>query len=198
MNLIRSNATLRPFPSGWLVAALLVASGVLWAVMFFGPLAYLAQLAGGAAPFDVRPFLYSEQEARAFLAAIGEQGRTFYGHRELLLDSIYPPLYAVSRGLALWWLTMPRRVREAPLPRGWRHALIAVPIVMASLDMIENVCIARMLSAWPALSPGLVHISSLATRLKMMAGALTELSMAVLAALWLLRLARRRASRRKI
>ena len=52
----QSDAVPRQFPSGWLVAALLWASGVLWAVMFFGPLAHLSQFAGGAAPFDVRPF----------------------------------------------------------------------------------------------------------------------------------------------
>jgi hypothetical protein len=188
MDSIRSK-THRQFPSGWLVATLLVASGVLWAVMFFGPLAQLARLAGGAAPFDVRPFGYSYDEARAFLSTIGEAGRHYYGHRELPLDMIYPPLYAVSRGLALWWLTMPGRVRTAPLPLQWRCALVALAVVMASLDTIENVCIARMLATWPALSPALVQISSLATRVKIMAGALTELSMAVLAVLWLKRMA---------
>jgi hypothetical protein len=95
----------------------LVASGLLWAVMFFGPLARLSHLAGGAEPFDIRPFGYSDEEARAFLSAIGEPGRHYYGDRELPLDMIYPPLYALSRGLALWWLTMPGRVRAAPPPR---------------------------------------------------------------------------------
>jgi hypothetical protein len=37
---------------GFLVAALLIASGLLWAVMFFGPLAHLTHLAGGLIPFD--------------------------------------------------------------------------------------------------------------------------------------------------
>ena len=185
MDPIQSDAAPQQFPSAWLVAALLVASGVLWALMLFGPLAQLSHLAGGAAPFDVRPFGYSDDEARAFLAAIGEQGRHYYGYRELPLDMIYPPLYAVSRGLALWWLTMPGRVRAAPLSRRWRTALVAIPVAMASLDMIENACIARMLSTWPELSPDLVQVASLATRAKIMAGALTELSMAVLAALWL-------------
>jgi hypothetical protein len=92
-----------------------------------------------------------------FFAAIGEQGRHYYGYRELPLDMIYRPLYAVSRGLALWWLTMPGRVRAALLPRRWRIALVAIPVVMASLDMIENACIARMLSTWPELSPALVQ-----------------------------------------
>jgi hypothetical protein len=30
--------------------------------------------------------------------------------------AFYPPLYAVSRGLALWWLTMPGRIGKAPVP----------------------------------------------------------------------------------
>ena len=36
---------------GFLVAVLLVASGLMWAVMFFGPLAHLTRLAGGLTPF---------------------------------------------------------------------------------------------------------------------------------------------------
>jgi hypothetical protein len=39
----------------WLVAGLLVLSGLMWAVMFFGPLAHLTHLAGGLTPFDIRP-----------------------------------------------------------------------------------------------------------------------------------------------
>jgi hypothetical protein len=69
----------------------------------------------------------------------------------------------------------------------WCPVLIAVPVVMASLDVVENGCIARMLWTWPDLSRDLVHVSNLATRAKIMAGALTELLMAVLAMLWLVR-----------
>ncbi len=160
----------RQFPSGVLVAVLLAASGLLWAVMFFGPLAQLARLAGGVTPFDIRPWGYSYAEAHVFLDAIGEQGRRYYASPELILDAFYPPLYAVSRGLALWWLTMPGRVLEAPLPMKIRSALIAVPILMASLDVIENGCIATMLWTWPELSKGVVEVSSLATQAKIIAG----------------------------
>ncbi len=185
----RSAQIRQPFPSGLLVAGLLCASGLLWAVMFFGPLAHLSRLAGGAAPFDIRPFGYSEQEARAFLDAIGEAGRHYYASPELLLDMFYPPLYAVSRGLALWWLTVPGRSRGVPWPPRLRDALIAVPLVMASLDVVENLCIAAMLWTWPDLSPALVQVSSAATRVKIMAGALTEVLMAGFAVMWLARLA---------
>jgi hypothetical protein len=177
----------KQFPSGFLVAALLVASGLLWAVMFFGPLAHLTQLAGGLTPFDIRPKGYSYAEARAFLEAIGEQGRRYYASPELVIDTFYPPLYAVSRGLALWWLTMPGRLREDPLPLKVRYALVAVPILMASLDLFENGCIAVILWTWPDLSHGFVEVSSLATQIKIMAGVFTEAVMGALAAIWLMR-----------
>ncbi len=179
----------------FLVVALLVASGLLWAVMFFGPLAHLTHLGGGLTPFDIRSKGYSYLEARAFLEAMGEEGRRYYASPELVIDTFYPPLYSVSRGLALWWLTMPGRVRDAPLPLKVRYALIAVPILMASLDLVENSCIAVMLWTWPELSDGLVEVSSLATRVKILAGVLTEVLMGVLAVLWLMRsVIRRRAS----
>jgi hypothetical protein len=168
------------FPSGRLVAALLAGNGALWAVMFFGTLAHLQALAG-AAPFDIRPLGYSYEEAQAFLGAIGEQGRAYYLNPELLLDTVYPPFYALSRGLALWWLTMPGRLYDGAVPRRWRWTLVAFPVVMASCDGVENVCIAKMLWTWPDLSPGLVQVSSLATRVKFMAGVFTEILIAALA-----------------
>jgi len=82
---------------------------------------------------------------------------------------------------------MPGRLREAPLPLKVRYALIAVPVLMATLDLVENGCVAVMLSMWPVLSHGVVAISSLATQVKIIAGVLTELLMGVLAAIWLLR-----------
>jgi hypothetical protein len=175
------------FPSGWLVVVLLAGNGALWAVMFFGTLAHLQALAGGAAPFDIRPLGYSYEEARSFLAATGEQGRAYYLSRQLILDTVYPPFYAVSRALALWWLTMPGRLYDGAILQRWRWTLVAIPVVMASFDGVENVCIAKMLWNWPDLSPGLVQVSSLATRLKFIAGVFTEISMAALAVPALLR-----------
>jgi hypothetical protein len=59
---------------------------------------------------------------------------------------------------------MPGRLGEDPLPLKVRYALIAVPILMASLDLVENGCIAVMLWTWPNLSHGLVEVSSLLPR----------------------------------
>jgi len=48
---------------------------------------------------------------------------------------------------------------KAPVPLKVRWALIAVPILMATLDVIENGCIAMMLWTWPHLSNGVAEIS---------------------------------------
>jgi hypothetical protein len=80
------------------------------------------------------------------------------------------------------------------LPLKVRYALVAVPILMASLDLVENGSIAVMLWTWPDLSHDLVEVSSLATRVKIVAGILTEVLMGGLAALWVLRWGIRRCA----
>ena len=104
---------------------------------------------------------YGYDAARGFLAALGEQGCSYYLNPELVLDSFFPPLYAVSRALALWWLTEPGRLRAGAMPLAWRRILIALPIVEAILDCGENASIATMVWTWPDLSPGLVRAASL-------------------------------------
>jgi hypothetical protein len=64
-------------------------------------------------------------------------------------------------------------------------------ILMASLDVIENGCIAVMLWTWPNLPKDVVEVSSLATQVKIIAGALTETLMAGLAVAWLMERRRR-------
>jgi hypothetical protein len=164
----------RRFPSGWLVVAVLIASGVLWAVLFFVTLPHLRALASAAAPFDVRPFGYDYAEAGAFLSAIGSQGRAYYVNPELVLDTFYPPLYATSRALTLWWLTMPGRLREEAWPLSARWTLAAIPVVVAGFDGVENISIAHMIWTWPDLSAGLVALASMATRAKLLLGGFTK------------------------
>lgn len=187
-----NDTTVSQFPSGRLVIGLLLASGALWAVLFFVTLPHLQHSAGGAAPFDLRWSGYRYEEAQAFLAAIGEHGRAYYLHPELILDTFFPPLYAVSRGLALWWLTIPGRSHDGAVPLRWRRALIALPVAELILDWGENACVAGMIWTWPELSPGLVLVASLATRLKLVAAASTEIALVALATVALLRWRKRR------
>ncbi len=170
------------FPSGRLVVALLVLSVALWAPLSFVTVPHLQQSAGGLPPFDVRLRGYGYEEARALLLALGEEGRAYYLNPELVLDTIFPPIYAALGALALWWLTMPGRVHDGAVPMAWRVTLVALPVAELVFDGVENFCIAKMIWTWPDLSPGLVSVASLATQLKFVAAALTLISLVVLAA----------------
>jgi hypothetical protein len=160
-------------PTGHVVVTLVVSIG-LWAFMVFWPLAYLRHIAGGLEPFDLRPFGYSLDEARAFLFAISDIGRDYYLNVQLQLDMIYPATYALSRALLLWWLTQPGRVADRPLPPAARLILLALPILTAALDYRENEGIAAMLHAGPRLEADIVAQASFWTRVKSLAGFATE------------------------
>jgi hypothetical protein len=179
------------FPSGRLVLGLLTVSMVLWAAMVFGTLAHLSAAAEGAQPFDLRPGGYSVGEARALLKMLGDAGRAYYADVQLALDSIYPATYAVSRALAIWWLTMPGRLRAAPLAPAIRWVLLLPPVAAAGFDYWENALIGKMLAAGPAVSDAVVQVASMSTQLKSVAVALSELTMLIFAALVFVRWRRR-------
>lgn len=167
------------FPSGRLVLGLLAVSVVLWAVMVFGTLAHLSVAAEGAQPFDLRPGGYTIGEARALLTMLGDAGRAYYADVQLALDAIYPAIYALSRALAMWWLTMPGRLRAAPLAPAIRGLLLVPPVAAAGFDYWENSLIGKMLVTGPAVSDAVVRVASMTTQLKSVAGAISELTMLI-------------------
>ena len=179
------------FSSGRLVLGLLAVSIVLWAAMVFGTLAHLSVAAEGAQPFDLRPGGYSVGEARALLTMLGDAGRAYYADVQLALDTIYPATYAVSRALAIWWLTMPGRLRAAPLAPAIRWILLVPPVAAAGFDYWENSLIGKMLVAGPAVSDAVVRVASMSTQLKSVAGALSELTMLIFAVVVFVRWRRR-------
>src|SRR5437867_4830646 len=115
------------YPRSGHVFVAMAVSIALWAVMVFGPLAYLRRIAGGLEPFDLRPFGYDVGEARALLAALSQIGRDYYANVQLSLDTAYPATYALSRGLLLWWLTMPGRLADHAISLRARAVLAAMP-----------------------------------------------------------------------
>lgn len=164
----------------WVLVVMLV-SIALWAVMIYGTLAHLRQLAGGLDPFDVRPFGYSTAQARTLLDALGDGGRDFYARVQLRLDEIYPATYALSRGLVMWWFTSSGRLRAAPIPMYLRVVLLAPSVFTAGFDYAENVQIGRMLAAGPGVDSAVIEMASRMTQLKSLIGAANETCVLVLA-----------------
>jgi hypothetical protein len=181
------------FSLGGVVVAVLALNIALYAVMMFGTLAHLTGLAEGAEPFDLRPLGYGVGDARALLELLGEEGRTYYARAQLALDSVYPATYALSRGLLLWWLTMPGRQPSA-MRIGWRIAALMLPLFAAAFDYFENARIAAMLLSGPLVDASLVASASHATQAKSLLTLLTEALVVVLGVRAVLHWRRHRAA----
>jgi hypothetical protein len=182
------------FPRTAQVVVALIVSFVLWGVMVFWPLAYLRRTAGGLEPFDLRPFGYTPEEARAFLYALSNVGRAYYADVQLQLDTAFPAVYAFSRGLLLLWVTAPGRTAARPLPLPARFALLILPLATAGFDYLENQGIAAMLAAGPQAGDELIEHTSFWTRAKSLAALATELVCVMLAAIAFVRWRHRRQS----
>src|SRR5262245_17246821 len=180
------------FPRAVHVVVALIVSFALWGLMVFWTLAYLRRIAGGLAPFDLRPFGYTPEEARALLYALSDIGRAYYADVQLQFDTVFPALYALSRGLLLLWVTAPGRTATRPLPLVARLALLLLPLATAWFDYLENEGIAAMLAAGPQASNELIERTSFWTRAKSLVGLATELACVTLAAIAFLRWRRRR------
>ena len=175
-------------PRGGLLWSLAVATLVVYAAMVLWSLPHITQQAGGLRPFDIRPAGYSEAEARAFLAALSEDGRRFYLSTQHRLDLVYPALLAATLGLAIW------RVFST-LPVFARTALALVPAMGAAYDYLENARVAGLL----ALGAGGLSADALAaaSRATVFKSGFTAAGFAVLLAGVLLEGLRRRRRRRR-
>jgi hypothetical protein len=175
------------FPRTAHVVVALIVSFALWGVMIFWTLAYLRRVAGGLAPFDLRPFGYTPEEARALLHALSDIGRSYYANIQLQLDTAYPALYALSRGLLLLWLTAPGRTTDRAIALPARAALVLLPVLTAGFDYLENDGIATMLAAGPQVGGDVVERASFWTSAKSLAGLITEATCLLLAAITVMR-----------
>ena len=117
----------------WLFFAAMTA---VYAVMLLWTLPTITAAAGGLTPFDLRPMGYSIEEARAFLAALSDDGRALYLDTQLRIDTVYPVLLMVTLALATILLTSP----------GWPRWLLIAPAVLGMVfDLLENNVTGRML-----------------------------------------------------
>lgn len=117
--------------------AVILATGVVYLTMVLWSLPEIARQAGGIPPFDMRPTGYSAEEARAFLSALGDEGRAFYRDVQHWLDLAFPGLFALS--LILGFLKL--------APRPLALVLSAVAIASAGFDWSENAAVAGLLAA---------------------------------------------------
>jgi hypothetical protein len=153
--------TLRERASGRAVLALLVVMASLYGTMLFYSMPSVTRNAPGMRLFDMSPAGYSPAYARNLLDAIGPEGRRAYLQLQLPIDFVYPGLFAAACALTLMWLFNKRFEARSKI-----FYLALVPAGAGLFDYLENAGIIIMLKSYPALSPGVVHMTSLFSILK--------------------------------
>ena len=128
----------------------------------------------GHVPFDMRPFGYGPTEAATLLEALGVEGRAYYLSHQIVLDTFYPAMLALTLIATICWLG--QRMPNRKLVR----VGIALSVGSALFDYIENLGIVAMIWSWPDSAVSLVYAASTASIAK---SALT--TMAVLLTLFI-------------
>jgi len=118
--------------------------------------ASLYELAHGVSKLDYHR-TYDAALVKQLYDAYGEQGRAMYAW-DLLVDTFYP--LAVAGATMFFALNV---VRKPILQK----LVIVIPMIFLVTDLIENALLLLFLGTYPSLSPTLVGISSLMTRIKL-------------------------------
>ncbi|MDD1690156.1 MAG: hypothetical protein LUQ66_05800 [Methanoregula sp.] len=122
--------------------------------------AELKSITGGVGILDME-VLYTPDQAYAFLAAMGEAGRSFELTRIIPLDLLVPFFYALFLSTFITWLLH----RWLPAESRW-YRLNVIPVIGALFDYLENIGIIAMLLVWPAEMYSVAQITMAATLLK--------------------------------
>ena len=133
-----------------------VIAAVIYVVMITVTLPYI-EAVSGQVPFDMRPLGYSPQDAAALLEGLGAEGRRYYLNHQILLDTLYPALLALTLVSLMRWFDQNMLA----------HRLVRLGIILsvgaALCDYAENLGISAMMLSWPDHSAPLVYASSIAT-----------------------------------
>ena len=153
----------------WIVIA---ATAGVYAAMVGWSIPAISGASRGEQVFDLRWTGYGFQEARNFIGVLTPETHAFYLDVQLLLDSVYPALFAVSVGWTLGRLVGASRLRLAVL----------------ACDFLENLFIRRMLLVGvEKLTPELVARASALTQLKAVFSLTSVALVAALFAAWAVR-----------
>lgn len=129
--------------------------GVVYGLMVLWALPHLAEIAGMQV-FDMRPTGYDFATAQSIVAALGEEGRSFYLIVQQQFDTAFPVLAAASFMLAFFRL----------FPARMAMLFSGLALLGALFDELENASVAGMLRAGEAITPDMVAMANQWTQLK--------------------------------
>jgi len=151
---------------GWLVITLLLLE--IFFMGFIMPLIsnMLKDGSGVGRPMDLQ-FFSTPQKLHSLAESYGEYGRAFYRSTELTVDIIYPIIYTLAFGLLISWLF------QRGFSTGSKMQMLNIlPIGTWFFDLLENLGIVSILSAFPSQVAAVAWLTTIFTMIKwMFAGA---------------------------
>lgn len=128
------------------IILLTLATAAVYAALLFQGVVRMTPEAGGLPPFDVRIGGYGEDEARAYLAALSDEGKRLLLGPVRTLDTIFPPMLGLLLALLIF---VNGRVWLALVPFGYTAA-----------DLWENATVGAMVVANdPAMGPAASNLT---------------------------------------
>ena len=161
----------------WFIFAAML---VPWLCMNLWTAPRIEELAGGLRLLEMRPGGYSLDDAKDFVAALGDEGAAHYLDVQLPLDMIFPPLLGAVLFLCYRWLF--------PGLPGLIIGTVSLTYIVA--DYLENAAVAAMLRA--GADDLTLHMATTANRWTLAKWSLSLVGLVTLMIGILLRLRRRR------
>lgn len=152
--------TLKKFANGWLVMIFMAGEVLFNAVILPRQQAKMMAASGGTGPIDLQ-FFYTPDKVYSMVASYGEAGRAEYRLFELTGDIIYPIVYMLFFSLLISWLFERGFPSHSTMQR-WN----VMPMGAWLFDLIENLGVVGMLTAYPSTPPLLAWLSAFATLIK--------------------------------
>lgn len=151
---------LHAWAKGWLVLVFLALDGFFMG--FIMPLIgrLMKGWNGTQTPLDLQ-FFSTPEKMYGMIQSYGEAGRAFYRSVELTVDILYPIIYALAFGLLISWLFQ-RGFKPESRMQKWN----TLPLGAWLFDLLENLGIASMLSAFPAQMTAMAWLTTLFTMVK--------------------------------
>lgn len=109
---------------------------------------------------------YSPEELYSIFDEIGEEGRAFLFGTLLRADLVLPALLALALALDIIWFSRPGARVSVQLHPAARLAMLAVPLLYAVVDYVENSAIADVLRLYPNIDDVMAEKTSALTAAK--------------------------------
>ena len=141
---------------GWLIPVFFITLVVFMIIT----LPEIQAVSGNIEGLDTQ-FFYTPEEALSNVASYTVEGRQVLRNFHLTADIINPILYTSFLILLISWL-----FQRGFAPQHWMQKLNIFPLGAAIFDLLENICIAILLSAYPSQPRIIAWISTLSTMSK--------------------------------